>query len=364
MKHFLPRIACCLLLLNVCLGTVGQAPTKLTVTGYYAGNASRIDSYLVEKLTHIIFSFCHLKGNRLNVDDAGDSATIKRLVQLKKRNPALKVLLSLGGWGGCAPCSDVFANAGNRKAFATSVLELTNYFKTDGIDLDWEYPTIPGHPGHKFQPADKDNFTDLAKQLRETLGDKLEITFAAGGFTKFLEEAVNWPEVMKYMDRVYLMTYDLINGYDTVTGHHTAMYSTPKQVFSTDNAVQYLISIGIPRNKLVVGAAFYARIWENVPATDNGLYQPGKFKTSVGYNRFQETFSQKEGFQQFWDNTAKAPYMYNATKKWFVTYDDPQSLRIKTQYAIDQQLNGIMFWQLANDRYRNGLLDAIHALAK
>jgi chitinase len=150
------------------------------VTAYYAGNASAIDKYDMEKLTHIIYSFCHLKGNRLNVDNAQDSATIRKLVTMKKKNPSLKVLLSLGGWGGCAPCSDVFNDANNRRAFAESVRELCDYFKTDGIDLDWEYPTIQGHPGHKFQPADKANFTALAKQLRETLGNTREVTSRQG----------------------------------------------------------------------------------------------------------------------------------------------------------------------------------------
>src|SRR5215213_6396518 len=89
-----------------------------TVTAYYAGNAAMADSFEAEKLTHIIYSFCHLKGNRLNVDNAKDTATIHKLVSLKKRNSALKVLLSLGGWGGCEPCSDVFADANNRKVFA------------------------------------------------------------------------------------------------------------------------------------------------------------------------------------------------------------------------------------------------------
>lgn len=362
MYPYLLRLLCVCVLLATFLPLSAQVKGPLTVTAYYAGNAARVDSYEAEKLTHIIFSFCHLKGNRLNVDNAQDSATIRKLVGLKKRNPSLKVLLSLGGWGGCETCSDVFSDAGNRKVFAESVLELNNYFKTDGIDLDWEYPTIPGHPGHKFQPADKDNFTALAKQLRETLGDKSELTFAAGGFTKFLVEAVNWTEVMKYMDRVYLMTYDLINGYDTVTGHHTALYSTPNQVFSTDNAVQYLVSIGISRNKLVVGAAFYARVWENVPATENGLYQRGKFLKSVGFSSFDKNFSEKEGFKTYWDSTAHAPYMYSAQKKWFVTYDDIESIKAKTRYAKEQQLNGIMFWQLTHDPPRNGLVHAIHSV--
>ena len=126
------------------------------VIAYYASNnRSQIDSFAVEKLSHIIYSFCHLKGNRLNVDDAGDTAMIQKLVGLKKRNPQLKVMLSLGGWGGCETCSDVFSSKEGRRVFSQSVKELNEYFGTDGIDLDWEYPAIEGYPNHKYQVRTK-----------------------------------------------------------------------------------------------------------------------------------------------------------------------------------------------------------------
>lgn len=355
-KPFVIAIVCCLLI----AGAYPVRAQKINIIAYYAGGAADAEKFEAEKLTHIIFSFCHLRGNRLNVDDAKDSLTIKALAALKKRNPSLKVLLSLGGWGGCETCSDVFADENNRKTFAASVKQLGDYFNTDGIDLDWEYPTIPGHPGHKYSAGDKDNFTALVKELRNTLGNTAEISFAAGGFPRFLQDAVDWKAVMPYCDRVNLMTYDLINGYDTVTGHHTALYSTPNQLYSTDNAVQYLVQLGIPRNKLVIGAAFYARVWENVPATNNGLYQTGKFKTSVGYKNFATTFSKENGFILYRDSIAQAPWFYSADKKQFATFDDAESMRRKTRYAVEQKLNGIMFWELRHDTYRNGLLDAIY----
>ena len=332
----------------------------LTVIAYYAGQAAQVDSFAAEKLTHIIFSFCHLKGNRLAVDNARDTLTIQRLVALKKRNPSLKVLLSLGGWGGCETCSDVFSTDNGRQEFSRSVKGLLDYFKADGIDLDWEYPAISGFPGHRFVPEDKPNFTKLVMELRKAIGNKNEICFAAGGFTQFLEESIDWKKVMPIIDRVNLMTYDLINGFSTVTGHHTPLFSTPQQKESTDNAIHFLDSIGIPANKLVIGAAFYARIFENVDSANNGLYQPGKFKRGVPYKAFPKVLAPDSGFVYHWDPVAKAPWMYNAAQKLFVTYDDTTSMRLKTAYAADKKLNGIMFWQLGEDTYSNGLLDAIY----
>lgn len=335
---------------------------ELSVIAYYSGDSKEIDNYSVEKLTHIIYSFCHLKGNKLAVDNAGDSATIKKLVTLKRKKSGLKVLLSLGGWGGCEFCSPVFSTDAGRKEFVRSVKEVNDYFKTDGIDLDWEYPAIEGHPGHAYQAADKPNFTALVKALRNSLGDKHEISFAAGGFPKFLEQSIEWKEVMPLINKVNLMSYDLVNGYSTVTGHHTPLYSTGSQKESADDAIRYLISIGVPANKIVIGAAFYARTWENVENVNNGLYQSGKFKSFIAYNQFNKRLTKEEGFVFYRDTIAKAPYAYNAAKKTFATFDDYLSVQNKTQYTIDQGLNGIMFWELTLDKKNDGLLDAINKI--
>ena len=69
------------------------------VIGYYAGKNALLDSFHTEKLTHIIYSFCHLNGNLLYVNNANDSAIIRHMVALKEKTPALKVILSMGGWG-------------------------------------------------------------------------------------------------------------------------------------------------------------------------------------------------------------------------------------------------------------------------
>lgn len=348
-----------LILASVPFLSLGQQ-NKFAVIGYYSGKSpAQLDSFPIEKLTHIIFSFCHLKGTRLNVHDAIDSATIQKMVSLKKRNAGLKVILSLGGWGGCATCSDVFSTKEGRKEFAQSVKELSEYFKTDGIDLDWEYPTIPGYPGHKYRNVDKENFTALVKQLRKTLGKKYEISFAAGGFSHYIDEAVEWKKVMRKVDYVNMMTYDLVSGFATKTGHHTALYSTEQQVESTDNAVQKLISHKVPKSKIVIGAAFYARVFQTASDADSGLYQPGKFLKGVSFKNFSTQLSADSGFVSHWDKNAGAPYMFNPSQHLFVTYDDKRSIQLKTKYAMDKRLGGIMFWQLRDDAYTEGLLDAI-----
>ena len=352
----IPVILFCLFLFQ----SIFAQKNDFAVVAYYAGGPDQVKQYKVEQLTHIIFSFCHLKGNELHVNNAWDTATIRELVRLKERNPQLKVMVSLGGWSGCATCSDVFSTENGREEFAQSVKGLLQYFKIDGIDLDWEYPVIEGFPGHTFSPEDKPHFTALVQSLRKTLPDKSVITFAAGGFQKYLDESIDWQNVMKEVDFVNLMTYDLVNGYATVTGHHTPLYSTYPEMESIDRAVKSLIEKGVSKDQIVIGAAFFGRIWENVPDTAAGLYQTGKFLKSISYKQIVPLLNTDKNYKQYWDSAANAPYLYNRSLHYFLTYDNKRSIRLKTQYAIDMGLRGIMFWQLTEDVDSDGLLQEIY----
>jgi len=349
-----------LLLCNFTANIFAQKNKKMDIIAYYTGDDKLINEYEVNKLNQIIFSFCHLKDGKLSVDSPKDSTTIKYLVAAKAKNPQLKIILSLGGWGGCEPCSAAFSTAEGRLKFAKSVKEVSTYFKVDGLDLDWEYPAIEGLPGHLYQADDKPNFTELIKILRSTLGKKYELSFAAGGFQKYLDESIDWKTVAPLVNRINIMSYDLVNGYSKVTGHHTPLYSTNPNEESTDRAVTYLLKQGIPAEKLVIGGAFYTRTWKNVENINNGLYQAGEHIQGVSFKDFGSFYTEANGWKYFWDDKAKAPYWYNEKEKTFATGDDLASIKAKTEYVKTKKLGGIMFWELPLDATRNGMVDAIY----
>jgi len=372
-----------------------QSTSNIRVLAYYLGGPEDLDKYNVNQMTHIIFCFGQLNGNRYSIT-ARDTATVKKMVSLKQKNPQLKVIISLGGGRGCKTCSDAFATEEGRKEFAQSISDFHRYFGTDGLDLDWEFPFIEHFPGQKHSPADVKNFTLLVKELRKSAGDRYELSFAAGAHEGIFEAVTEWKKVMKYMDYVNLMTYDIGSyqnrpklpqyrhlslGSDSKnTGHHTALYSTPDQLhsipgryaqFSTpgqersaDFCVKYLLGLGIPREKLIVGAAFYGRMYEAVKDLNNGLYQPGEFRGTVAFRNYATQLSTDSGYVHHWDDIAKAPYAFNPSKKIFVTYEDKRSVELKTRYVIDKKLGGIMFWQLRNDTFADGLLDTIDRVKK
>jgi chitinase len=349
-----------LLAANILLSTsFSQQKNNIAVIGYFAGRASALDSFPVQKLTHLIFSFCHLKDGKLSVDRAVDTACIEKMVSFKQKYPALKIILSLGGWGGCKDCSAAFASRKGRKAFAKSTKHVMKYFQTDGLDLDWEYPAIAGYPGHIYSPMDKENFTALIKVLRKKLGSKSEISFAAGGFDLFIDSSIEWKKVMQVADKVNVMSYDLVHGASKVSGHHTPLYSTRQQKESGDNAVNRLIEAGVPANKIILGAAFYGRMFEVTDSLNNGLYLPARFYHGISYSRLFDSVSVSNGFIQYWDSVANARYAFNGQRKIQVTYDDSLSIARKTEYVINKGLGGIMFWQLMDDKFSDGLLDVI-----
>ena len=140
---------------------------KPKVIAYYTGNGDTINEFNLKGVDQIIYSFLHLKGNELAIDNEADSISLIGIVDQKEKYPNLKVLVSLGGWGGCKTCSDIFNTKEGRVDFAKSTARVIEEYNADGIDLDWEYPAIPGPPGHPFREEDKDNFTDLIKLLRE-----------------------------------------------------------------------------------------------------------------------------------------------------------------------------------------------------
>ncbi|MCU7695414.1 glycoside hydrolase family 18 protein [Haoranjiania flava] len=348
-----------LALLAITTFSFAQKTKPYKVIGYFSGDSAMLHKYDVKKLTHLIYGFSHVDNGNMVITKPKDAPALLAFQKIKKQHPGLKTMIALGGWGGCEFCSQTFNDQELTKKFALSVKDFLNKYELDGIDLDWEYPAIAGHPGHQYIPEDKDNFTNLVKELRKTLGKEKLITFAAGGFQKFLDASIAWHEVEPYLDFVNLMTYDLVHGYSTTTGHHTNLYATRAGEESADNTIKFFKKIKFPLKKLMLGAGFYMREFENVPAKNNGLYQPAKFLDFVDYRVGVNKYTKTNGYTQYWDNVAKAAYWYNPAKKIFVTGETKASVREKCAYIKKHKLGGFMFWELPTDLPKGGLYEAV-----
>lgn len=274
------------------------------------------------------------------------------LEHAKKVNPRLKLVLSVGGWG-CGGFSEAAAAKEGRDTLAETAAELVRQYRLDGLDIDWEYPCI-GISGIASSKEDKENFTLLLQRIRQeldTIKDRyVTLSIAAGGDAYFIR-CTQMEEVSGLLDYVLLMTYDLRGGFSVQTGHHTNLYASmgDLSIASTDHAVRLFEQAGVPREKLVIGTAFYSRCWKGVPDRDHGFMQIAETTGGYGpdYSVLAEHYVNKNGYERHWDDEAKAPYLFNGSE--FISYEDEASIRWKLDYVKEQNLAGIMFWEYSQD---------------
>lgn len=362
----------------------------IAVMAYYVPEENYApESLPLEQLTHIIYSFTHVVDGEMKFENAESGPKLESLVAQRKNHPNLKFMIACGGWGADG-FSDMSHTAENRKKFVESVVAFNKKYDLDGLDIDWEYPAIPA-AGTGARPEDKQNFTFLMKELREaldTLDREQTLTFASAGWKPYYKN-VELNEVMKYADYMNIMTYDQVGSSSPFTGHHTPLglikeedvtdtfaweYMNERREQlkergitldprSAERIVEFCIAEGVKPEQLVIGSAFYGRAWKGVPPKNNGLYQSnsGAHIGWSAYRQIRSEFEPDKNYVRFWDSIAKAPYLYNAKDSIFISYDDTVSVRMKTEYAINKKLGGIMFWQLGNDtKDSNSLLKAMY----
>jgi chitinase len=315
----------------------------------------QIDPHLMSRIN---YAFAIIQNGRMVTSAPGDAQNLVQLGALRKQNPSLTILISVGGWLGSGPFSDVALTAQSRKAFIDSAMAFLRLYDLDGIDVDWEYPGQPG-AGNRFRAEDKQNFTRLLEELRVRFtGEfsrthrRLLLTIAAGAFDDYLAQT-EMAKVGRIVDSVNLMSYDYYEAdADALTGNHAPLFTDPDdpKKDSADASVRAFEAAGVPQGKIVLGVPFYGRMWGHVANVDHGLFQSGKpFPNNYApYSAIRNTMLD-HGFARFWDAASQVPYLYNEEKQIFVSYEDPQSLAEKCGYVLSHKLGGVMFWSYFND---------------
>ena len=350
-------------------------PTKnqKVVIAYVAGwNEIQAENIAAEKLTHINYAFCNVydglaqegKNDSTRYEySKRDSINYLELHKLKSRNKDLKIIGSIGGWTWSGGFHDAVLTPESRKRFTKSVVDYMLKYNLDGVDFDWEYPSLEGNH-NAFGPEDKPNFVAMLKGVREAL-DSIEsqtnihyiTSIASGGFDEYVD-ANDMGKAAKYLDYVNIMTYDFHGGWDSTTAHHTNLFDSDSSGRSADKAIRKHVEAGIPINKLVMGIAFYGRNWKGVTNENHGLYQQASGGGKGHSFKSLDTLIGKHGYNRYWDSTAQAPYLWNADSSIFVSYEDEQSIKAKCDYVNKNEMLGVMFWEYSED-VNGKLLDAI-----
>ena len=254
-----------------------------------------------------------------------------------------------------------------REKLVNSFIDTCEKYHFDGVDIDWEYPE---------GQQEVNNYVEFIKLLYTKMKAKSKnylvtsAMYGGNGVSKY-----NADVVYEYLDYIHLMTYDL-NASDTST-HLTALGTGRLSSISVKKTIEYYTGAGIPKEKLVIGAAFYGKQFNISTSATSFTYQkcigePFTLTYSAIKNSYLSmigTNSDRIKVVREWDSDGQAPYLCiteygldgNVVNKAFVTYDDAQSLTLKSQYVFDEGLGGLMFWELgSNDRDEDDLMQAIY----
>ncbi|XP_050554437.1 acidic mammalian chitinase-like [Spodoptera frugiperda] len=404
-------LGACLFLILALSNFVSSEKAVICYYGTWATYRDGLGKFDVENIdphlcTHLIYAFAGINENgtlksldpSLDLPDGGGRDNFGKFNALKKKNPSLKTLLAVGGWNeGSAKYSKMAGNPTLRNNFITSALNMIKKHGFDGLDIDWEYPnsrdTVYGR-------KDVDNFSTLLKEIKAVFDQQgLLLTAAVCSVRSSATQSYNVSEISKYLDMVHIMTYDMHGSWDwpgltPVTGHNAPIHqgegdegANPEKLLNVEQSLKYWIGAGCPPEKIALGVPFYGRAFKLKDANKNGVKSPaagaGIFQIfmlmqlellftatadSIGYNEFCQKL-QTEPWTQRYDSLAKVPYAVNG-KDW-VTYDDPDSITAKVNYAKSLGINKIMIWSIETDDFRgvcgkgnNPLLNAINTALK
>jgi len=354
--------------------------TEPQIVAYYDGGMP-VAAIPVQHLNTLIYAFEEPNAaGRCARPSGTQQHTIAQLRQLRRRHPGLTLLVSIGGWDQAPEYSNIALTPASRAAFARScVRRMIAQDHFDGIDLDWEFPVHGGM--NRSRPQDRADATALVRTLRrqlDTLGARthrhylLTIATPAGtwqeGGAYSVSDSYDLAAIAPEVDWFNVMTYDMNTIFSPVSGFNTPLRADPhdpepQPERARDNllgAVRYYEAHGVPAEKILLGIAFYGRGFKGVSARRAGLYS----KYTAG---FPETpwktiaahMLSSPAWVRHWSATAEAPWLYNARRHIFFTYDDPHSLGIKAAFVRHEHLRGVMIWVLGEDDARDSLLRAL-----
>lgn len=351
-------------------------------TGAGAYRVSNINPALC---THYIYTFTglDLDGEISSLDNNLDLTNqgFKAFVDLKTRpgGANAKIILAIGGWNeGSLKYSVVSRHShifffssliisffqmsnspASRKTFTESVLRFLTFYGFDGIDIDWEYPTERGGINE-----DKENFSNLIKDLKETLSPwGLSVSLAVSGSTVVFNKAYDIKELCKYADFVSLMAYDLQA--PDVTSHHADLSSIKPVVEIVKAAENSCLQ------KLVLGVPTYGRSYTLKDSAKSGLNEdvsgvgrPGEYTQEAGFLGYNEICDLKKKYdaEAHYDNNGSTVYM-NFDDQW-VSYDDKKTTLEKVNYVKEENLGGMMLWTLDTDDFRNKCSEGTYPILK
>ncbi|XP_053697940.1 chitinase-like protein Idgf4 [Sabethes cyaneus] len=421
-----------LVLLAVLVATV-RANTNSTdgttkVLCYYDGSAALregLGKVIVSDIelalpfcTHLIYGYAgvdaannyKLRAIDESLDLDSGKGQYRQVTTLKRRYPALKVLLSVGGYKDLAEEKPfekyltLLESSGSRTAFVNSAYSLLKTYNFDGLDLAWQFPQskpkrIRGWTGKLWHGFKKlftgDSVLDpKADEHREefvALVRDLKNAFVPDNFQLGLTVLPHVNESV-FLD-VFLLkdNLDYINlaAFDQQTPERNPkeadfggpLYEPTERVVgnNVDAKVSHWMGKGAPLSKLVVGIPTYGRGWKLTeesgitgvpPLRADGPAVAGPYTGIPGFYSWAEVCAKLPNpgnanlkgadypLRKIGDPTRRfGAYAFrvpdeNGEHGIWLSYEDPETAGNKAAYVKAKGLGGISIFDLGNDDFR------------
>jgi uncharacterized repeat protein (TIGR03803 family) len=331
-------------------------PAKRLIGDYSYSSRTQTPPYTSEqipyaKLTHIIH-FClgfYSDGSLYIAPDP--NGLLEPNLLTKAHANGVKVQI-----GVCGPFNDF---DGSPNAMATLIGNVEMFVKEhgyDGVDIDWEYPTM----------AETNNFYSLMAGLRAALPSPTYLISADvppwgnGG------NGYAIPQVDRLVDFFNIMMYECATSGEPDGQLNAEIFwdwNNPdpwecQPGGSANEAVDIFLQEGVAPSQLNMGTPFYGYLYADVselfgdcPPAD--LTKDGGCKGISAHNYgtfFKQRINQK-GWHTYYDPIALVPYMLRVDgTPGFITYDDEISTYTRVWYSDWQwNLGGVFMWSIDAD---------------
>ena len=322
-------------------------------------------------LEHLTYQIIHTE----------DRDFLKSLLKMKFVYPRLRVILAMGGEEvGDLPFEGISAIPSSLQEFSTNVAGRLRRTGFDGLEVAWT--TQDG--------TKRETITSICKALNEafqreaiiTGQEKLLLTLASlpSGVTP---EPLYQPlELQPYLDRITVLGFNYDSLYSPRLAHNNPFHAHEESPDKScqSASIDWWTRHGVPKQKLLLGLAAFGRsvrVEAGRYNTDTlrSLAKPGhqgQFSNADGLLTYYEicSFVKSTMWLESWDSQWRSPFAngYREGGKEWVSFENPRSFQVKSQFVKHNGLGGIAIWSLDMDDFggrfcQNGSYPLLRAAA-